>query len=111
VLKADLRGDLISGVIARESASEIYTKLRLRSPDKIESLCPCFTNQHSGQVCPHVVALGIALMLRHTDPLREQKYQEDQRRARRLEQVDESAYIQRDPRGTPARLGLALPSS
>ena len=96
-------------MIARESASEIYTRLRLRSPDKIESLCPCFTNQHSGQVCPHVVALGIALMLRHTDPLREQKYLEDQRRARRLEQVDESAYLSRDPRGTPARLGLALP--
>jgi superfamily II DNA or RNA helicase len=111
VLKADMKGDLISGVIARESASEIYTKLRLLAPDKIESLCPCFTNQHSGQVCPHVVALGIALMLRHTDPLREQKYQEDQRRARRLEQVDEGAYLQRDPHGTPARLGLTLTSS
>ncbi len=108
VLKADMKDDWISGVIARESASEIYTKLRLLEPDRIESRCPCFTNQHSGQVCPHVVALGIALMLRHADPLREQKYQEDQRRARRLEQVDESAYIQRGPRGTPARLGLTL---
>ena len=98
VLKADMKDDWISGVIARESASEINTKLRVLDPDRIESRCPCFTNQHSGQVCPHVVALGIALMLRHADPLREQKYQEEQRRARRLEQLDESAYLQRGPR-------------
>ena len=111
VLKADMKDDWISGVIARESASEIYTKLRLIDSDRIESRCPCFTNQHSGQVCPHVVALGIALMLRHADPLREQKYQEEQRRARRLEQLDESTYLQRGPRGIPARLGLTLPPS
>jgi superfamily II DNA or RNA helicase len=108
VMKADMKDDWITGVIARESASEIYTKLRVLDPDRIESHCPCFTNQHSGQVCPHVVALGIALMLRHADPLREQKYQEDQRRARRLEAVEESDYLQRDPRGTPARLALTL---
>ena len=29
VLKADVNGDWISGVIARESAPEIYTKLRV----------------------------------------------------------------------------------
>jgi superfamily II DNA or RNA helicase len=111
VLKADMKGDLIEGVIARESASEIFTKLRLKESGSIQSLCPCFTNQNSGQVCPHVVALGIALMLRHADPLREQKYQEEQRRARRLEQLDETAYLQRGTRGTPARLGLTLPPS
>jgi superfamily II DNA or RNA helicase len=111
VLKADMRGDLIEGVIARESAPEIYTKLRLRENGSIESLCPCFTNRNQGLVCPHVVALGVALMLRHADPLREQKYQEEQRRARRLEETAESAYLQRGPRGTPARLGLAVPPS
>jgi superfamily II DNA or RNA helicase len=110
VLKADLQDDWLTGVIARESASELYTRLRLLAPDRIESRCPCFTNQHSGQVCPHVVALGITLMLRHADPLREQKYQEDQRRARRLEQVDEGAYLQRGG-GPPARLGLTLAPS
>jgi len=111
VLKADMKGDLISGVIARESASEIYTKLRLHDDGSIENLCPCFTSQHNGQVCPHVVALGIALMLRHADPLREQKYQEDQRRAKRLEHVDAGSYLKRSAFGTPARLGLSLPPS
>ena len=103
VLKADIKGDLISGVIARESSSEIYTKLRLRSNGTIESLCPCSTHRNLGLVCPHVVALGIALMLRHSDPLREQKYNEEQRRARRLAEVDATSYIQRSARGVPAR--------
>jgi hypothetical protein len=108
VLRADMRGDLITGVIARESGSEIHTKLRVKPNGDIDSLCPCFTNQHSGQVCPHVVALGIAIMLRHADPLREQKYQEEQRRARRIESVAASAYVQRTPFGRPARLRLTL---
>ena len=111
VLKADMKGDLLTGVIARDSASELYTKLRLRPNGTIESLCPCFTNRNQGLVCPHVVALGITLMLRHADPLREQKYQEDQRRARRLAEVDAAAYIQRSPFGAAARLSLTLPPS
>jgi len=111
VLKADFKDNWLSGVIARESVSEIYTKLRILAPDRIESRCPCFTSQHGGQVCPHVVALGITLMMRHTDPLREQKYIEDQRRARRLAQKDESAYLQRGPHGIPTRLGLTLAPS
>ncbi|MDD4016679.1 MAG: hypothetical protein PHV28_01930, partial [Kiritimatiellae bacterium] len=55
VLKADMAGDIITGVIARESASDIHTKLRLRANGTIESLCPCFTNRSQGLVCPHVV--------------------------------------------------------
>jgi superfamily II DNA or RNA helicase len=111
VIKADLKGDLIEGVLARESAPEIYTKLRIRENGTIDSLCPCFTNRNQGLVCPHVVALGIALMLRHADPLREQKYQEEQRRSRRLAETAETAYLQRSPFGTPARLGLTVPPS
>ncbi len=109
VLKADMKADLISGVIARESSSEIYTQLKVRPDGTIESLCPCSTNRNLGLVCPHVVALGITLMLRHADPLREQTYNEEQRRARRLAAVDASAYIQRSARGVPARLHLSLP--
>jgi superfamily II DNA or RNA helicase len=111
VLRADMKGDLIEGAITRESASEIYTRLRIRENGTIESLCPCFTNRSQGLVCPHVVALGIALMLRHADPLREQKYQEEQRRGRRLAETSEAAYLQRGPFGTAARLSLTVPPS
>ncbi|MDD4102255.1 MAG: DEAD/DEAH box helicase [Kiritimatiellae bacterium] len=111
VLKADISGDLITGVIARESGSNVYTKLRLLPNGSIESLCPCFTNRSQGLVCPHVVALGITIMLRRSDPLREQKYMEEQRRARRMSQAGDSAFVRRDPQGQAATLSLTLPPS
>jgi superfamily II DNA or RNA helicase len=108
VLKAEMKDDgWITGIIARETG-EVHTKLRVLTPERIDSHCPCFTNRHSGQVCMHVVALGINLMMRYTDPLRQQKYVEDQRRAKRMEQLD-AVTIVRGPRGTPARLALTLP--
>ncbi len=111
VVKTDISGDLITGVIARASGTNIYTKLRLLSNGSIESLCPCFTNRSQGLVCPHVVALGIAIMLRRSDPLREQKYIEEQRRARRMAQTADAAFIRRDPRGLAASVSLTLPIS
>jgi hypothetical protein len=107
VLKAEMKEDgSVSGIIARETG-EVYTKLKILTPERIESHCPCFTNRHSGQVCQHVVALGIQLMMRYTDPLRQQKYIEDQRRAKRMEKLEEITVV-RDPRGTPACLALTL---
>ena len=106
VLKAEMRDGWIKGVIARDSG-ELYTKLRIHKPDRIDSHCPCVTNQQHGQVCLHVVALGITLMMRHSDPLREQKYTEDQRRANRLAQM-ETLMVRRDRFGIRARLALTL---
>jgi superfamily II DNA or RNA helicase len=107
VLKAEMKDDgWLSGIIARETG-EVYTKLRVLSPERIDSQCPCFTNRQSGQVCQHVVALGIHVMMRYTDPLRQQKYIEDQRRSKRMEKIEEITVV-RDPRGTPARLALTL---
>jgi len=106
VLKAEMQGEWITGVIARDHG-ELRTKLRVHAPDRITSHCPCFTNQQHGQVCLHVVALGITLMMRYTDPLREQKYIEDQRRANRIAQL-ESLMIRRDRFGIQARLALTL---
>jgi superfamily II DNA or RNA helicase len=111
VLKADISGDMVTGVLARNDGSNIYTKFRLLPSGAIESLCPCFTNRSQGLVCPHVVALGIMIMLRRSDPLREQKYQEEQRRARRMAQTADSAFIRRGPRGLAATLNLSLPPS
>lgn len=111
VLEAKMEGDLISGQIAREGATEIRTRLRIRENGMVESLCPCPSNVRDGVVCPHVVALGITLMLRHSDPLREQKYLEDQRRSRRLATIAPSAYLQRAANGTPTQLRLTLSDS
>ena len=107
VLKAEMKDNWITGVIARDGGGEIFTKLRVIAPDRIESRCPCFTNREHGQVCLHVVALGITLMLRHSDPLREQKHIEDQRRANRIAQA-EAHLFRRDRFGIRAQLALTL---
>ena len=107
VLKAEMRDGWITGVIARDNG-ELRTKLRVQAPDRITSHCPCITNQRDGQVCLHVVALGITLLMRHSSPLREQRHIEDQRRANRIAQM-ESQMIRRDRFGIPARLALTLP--
>ncbi len=108
VKRAEISGDEISGIIAREGASELHTKLSVLAKGDVESHCPCYTHRNQGLVCPHIVALGVTVMLRHSDPLREQKYQEEQRRLRRLAAIDPAAYIRRSPNGTPAELALAL---
>ncbi|MFO7936897.1 MAG: SNF2-related protein [Kiritimatiellia bacterium] len=108
VKRADINGDDISGIIARDTAVDLHTSLTVLSGGRVDSHCPCYTNRHNFQICPHIVALGITIMMRHSDPLREQKYQEEQRRMRRLAAIDPSAYIQRSPKGQPATLGIAL---
>ncbi len=54
---------MISGKIERPDGWEMPVSLTLREHGRIESHCPCFTNQRLGQVCPHVVAIGIAQMV------------------------------------------------
>ncbi|MBP5511062.1 MAG: SNF2 helicase associated domain-containing protein [Kiritimatiellae bacterium] len=109
VVKCDVSGDLIEGVELRPGMSEIRTRVRIHPDGSVESLCPCITNQRDGQICPHIVALGITVMMRTTDPLRAQKYAEEQRRAKRIEQIASSAYLPRRRDGLPVRLCLSLP--
>lgn len=108
VKKAEISNSDISGIIARGTGAELHTKLTVLQNGSVESHCPCYTNRNLGLVCPHIVALGITIMLRHSDPLREQKYQEEQRRRRRLAAIDSAKYIHRSPKGTPAQINLML---
>ena len=52
----------ISGKIIRPDGWGMPVSLTLREKGRIESHCPCYTNTKLGQVCPHVVAIGIAQM-------------------------------------------------
>lgn len=53
----------ISGKIVRPDGWEMPVSLKLREKMRVESHCPCYANQKLGQICPHVVALGIAQMV------------------------------------------------
>lgn len=52
----------ISGKIEKSQNWAMPVKFKLEPGGRIRSECPCETNQRYGQVCPHVVALGIAIV-------------------------------------------------
>lgn len=108
VLKADLEGALLKGVIRRPESSELYTSCLVHPDGSVESKCPCPTNHHYGRICPHVVALGIMIMRRLADPLLEQKYQEEKRHSCWIQNIANSEYLLRSPRGTPMFICLSL---
>lgn len=87
---------------------QFKTALRILPDGQVESRCPCSDNTDRGLVCAHVIALGIVLMRRATDPQRDAKYEAEQRHAARVAAVDESAYICRVPAGTPGALPAEL---
>ena len=53
----------ISGKIEQPSGWAMPVKFKLEAGGRIHSECPCITNQKYGQVCPHVVAIGLALTI------------------------------------------------
>ena len=57
----------ISGKIDQPSGWAMPVKFRLEAGGRIHSECPCITNQKYGQVCPHVVAIGLALTILEMD--------------------------------------------
>ncbi len=83
---------------------ELKTKLEMLSDGTVENKCPCRDSVERGIICAHVIALGLTLVKRFTDPLRAQKYQEEMRRAKRLAEIDESEYL---TRVAPGKKGVA----
>ena len=58
---------VVSGKIEQPSGWEMPVSLKLMPGGRIRSMCPCIQNQKFGKVCPHVVALGIALWVMEMD--------------------------------------------
>jgi len=88
------------------------SKFELTSDGLVENHCPCRDNQERGLICAHLVALGLEMIRRNSDPARTQKIHEEMRRARRLEKIDESEYIKRvkqsHPDAVSARIRVEL---
>jgi superfamily II DNA or RNA helicase len=107
VLRADYQPPWLEGSVARDSG-ELRARARVSDNGIVENHCPCYASREQGLVCCHTVALALTVLRRTTDPLREQKYQEEQRRARRLASLQPAAYLRCDPFGQPASLLLTL---
>jgi len=64
----DDRDHVVHGTITQRNGWDMKLSFEVLDDGTVRSHCPCRTNQEFGQVCPHVVALGLMLMLRAGDP-------------------------------------------
>ena len=111
VLKVEYEHPFVRGEL-RYGPRGITCQFELLPDGSADNQCPCHDSTERGITCSHVIALGLELIRRNTDPERERKAQEEMRRAARLERVDESKYLRRvsrdEPGVVPVRLRLAL---
>jgi superfamily II DNA or RNA helicase len=103
VVEAEYEPPLIRGTVLW-SNRPLKTSLELHKDGTVSNHCPCRANMERGIICSHVIALGLQLVKRATDPMREAKYQAELRRATRLAAIDETSYIQRVTADTPGAL-------
>ena len=97
-----IRGELTFG------NRTLSSQFELQSDGSAENQCPCRDSQDRGIICSHVVAMAMTLIRRQTDPERERKAFEEQRRAARMADVDESKFIQRVRHDTAGSIPTAL---
>jgi len=58
---------VVSGKIEQPGGWAMPVSLKLMPGGRVKSLCPCIANQRDGKVCPHIVAIGIALWVMEMD--------------------------------------------
>ena len=111
VLRADYQPPWLEGEIVRDTG-ELRPRAKVNDSGIVENKCPCYASREQGLVCCHVVAIALTVLRRTTDPLREQKYLEEQRRAKRMaEPTHAAAYLRCDSNGTPAALLITVPAT
>jgi superfamily II DNA or RNA helicase len=91
---------LVSGTVLW-SNRPLKTAVRILQSGSAENLCPCRDSKERGIICSHVVALCIELIRRANHPELESRRQEELRRAERLSNFDEAAYVKRARTGAP----------
>src|SRR3989339_1066614 len=87
VVEAVYEPPLIRGAVLWNNRP-LKTALKILPDGHVESLCPCWANKERGTICSHVIALGVTLVRRATDPRREEKAQAEMKRAARLAVLD-----------------------
>ena len=107
LLQADYEPPNIVGAVLWNNR-ELKTSLTLLPDGNVESHCPCYANIERGLICAHVIALAASLIQRATDPERERRHADEQRRARRLSAIDESLYLKRVPADAPGAVSANL---
>jgi len=107
VLKAEYEPPYITGTLVHASR-EFSTRMRILRDGNVESECPCYANRERGMICTHVIALGLVIAARQSDPEREHKHKEEIRRANRLAAINEEKYLKRARRGSAGATTAAV---
>ncbi|MEA2068361.1 MAG: SNF2-related protein, partial [Verrucomicrobiota bacterium] len=74
----------------------------------VENHCPCRDNQERGLICSHLVAMGLEVIRRHTNPERKQRVDAEQRRIDRIAKVAEGTRILRVKKSVPGAVKAHL---
>jgi superfamily II DNA or RNA helicase len=107
VVEAEYEPPLIKGAVLWNNR-QIKTAMELMPDGHVESHCPCYATRERGIICPHVIALGLLLIKRATDPQRDAKYQAELRRSSRLASIPETEYLRRVPSDTLGAVSARL---
>ncbi len=89
VLDAAYDPPFIRGTISWGTRS-IRTSARILADGSCDNQCPCRDNVERGIICSHVIALGMALVVRNTDPELDRKLKEEERHAAAVKQREEA---------------------
>jgi len=112
VEKVQLDASIVSGLL-NLGPRGIRSRFKVLNNGLVDNLCPCRDNQDRGLICPHLVALGMALLAKQAGDLKKEEREEQQRRAEELERRIQGHRIKRvrkrDPNAVEARLVLVLP--
>jgi len=91
----------------------IRSRFKVLKNGLVDNLCPCRDNQDKGLICPHLVALGMALLAKQAGASKKEEEDARLRRAEELEERIKGRRIRRTKKTSPgaveARLVLVLP--
>jgi len=85
---------IVSGKIIQPSGWPMPVSFKLQPGGRVKSMCPCIANQKFGKICPHVVAIGIALWVMEMDLPEEPVSKKDAEKAEVETEVAEEQFIE-----------------
>ncbi|WP_372807894.1 SNF2-related protein [Pontiella sp.] len=84
------------------------SKFEILKNGLVENHCPCRDNQERGLICSHLVAMGLEVIRRHTDPERQERATAEKQRIDRIAKSVEGTRIQRVKKTVPGAVNANL---
>jgi superfamily II DNA or RNA helicase len=84
------------------------SKFEILKNGLVENHCPCRDNQERGLICSHLVAMGLEVIRRHTDPERKERASAEKKRIDRIAKSVEGTRIQRVKKTVPGAVNANL---